>query len=190
MGRMDTIHFMEESDGDRRTDKGRTDFASVYKEYYPKVYGYVYRILLHQQNAEDIVSETFYKALLSFDSYDESKGTLSAWLCRIAHHCAVNFLLSKTYRSGISMEALMEEGRMPEEARNDWQDGTAEWEAWEILRRLSVKEREMLNYRYLLGMSNKEIAQELNIGEKAVSERYRRLLAKCRKIADNWENGS
>ena len=122
--------------------------------------------------------------------YDAGKASISTWLCGIAHHCAVNFLLSKAYRSGISMETLIEEGNFPEESRNDWEEGTDKWTLWEILRRLSVKERELLNYRYMLGLSNKEIAEKLQIGEKAVSERYRRLLAKCRKIAANEEDGS
>ena len=184
MERMKTIHFKGETDG------GETDFASVYKKNYRKVYNYVYRILLHRQNAEDVVSDAFYKAMLSFDSYDAGKASISTWLCGIAHHCAVNFLLSKAYRSGISMETLIEEGNFPEESRNDWEEGTDKWTLWEILRRLSVKERELLNYRYMLGLSNKEIAEKLQIGEKAVSERYRRLLAKCRKIAANGEDGS
>lgn len=184
MERMKTIHFTSEADGDE------TDFASVYKKHYHKVYNYVYRMLLHRQNAEDVVSDAFYKAMLSFDSYDTSKGSVSTWLCGIAHHCAVNFLRSKAHRSGISLEELIEEGNFPEEGRNDWEDGTDEWMLWEILRHLSVKEREFLNYRYLQGLSNKEIAEKLQIGEKAVSERYRRLLAKCRKIAADGEDWS
>ena len=98
MERMKTIHFTSEADGDE------TDFASVYKKHYHKVYNYVYRMLLHRQNAEDVVSDAFYKAMLSFDSYDASKGSVSTWLCGIAHHCAVNFLLSKAHRSRNSLK--------------------------------------------------------------------------------------
>ena len=52
-----------------------------------------------------------------------------------------------------------------------------------ILCKLSEDEREFLELRYALELSNREIGRLLNISEKAVSERYRRLLEKCRRLA-------
>lgn len=169
----------------------RPDFQAVYEENYSKVYNYVYRLLLHPQNTEDVVSEAFLKALEAWPRYDGSKASPSTWLCTIAHHCAMNFLSSAAQSRGVSLDALMEEGALPQEMENPWAEDSAESAVWDILSRLSLREREFLNLRYGMELSNGEIAERLGITEKAVSDRYRRLLSKCRKIAaaDRGEAG-
>ena len=160
-------------------------FEEIYEKYYGKVYNYVYQMILHRQNAEDVVSETFFKAMRAYSRYDRSKGAVSTWLCEIAHNCAIDFFRSQATRSHLSFEELMENGKLPEDTSGEWGEETAEWKAWEILSLLCARERELLSWRYFLGLSNREIALKLNISEKAVGERFRRLLAKCRNIVKN-----
>lgn len=161
----------------------KPDFRTAYEENYGKVYNFVYRMVLHTQNTEDIVSETFLKAMEAWPQYDSSKASPCTWLCSIARNCAVNFLRSGAYAKNVSMEALLEGGALPEASENPWGEDSAESAVWDILRHLTVREREFLNWRYVLDLSNGEIARKLGISEKAVSDRYRRLLAKCEKIA-------
>ena len=163
-------------------DKGR--FEEVYEEHYGAVYNYVYRILLHRQNTEDVVSETFFRAMRTFDRYDARKASLLGWLCGIAHNCAVDFLRAQTVRQSVSVEELAERGELPADPRGLWDTGSPEYEARELLRRLRAEERELLTMRYWLGLSDREIGQELGITEKAVSARFHRLLEKCRKLVN------
>ena len=53
-----------------------------------------------------------------------------------------------------------------------------------ILKQLSPQERELLTMRYFMEMKNGDIAEKLGIAPKAVSERLRRLLQKCRKLEE------
>ena len=53
-----------------------------------------------------------------------------------------------------------------------------------VLKQLRDEEREILLMRYIQGLKNSEIACEMGIAEKAVSERIRRALAKSRKIME------
>ena len=92
-------------------------------------------------------------------------------------------LRSAAARTSLSLEELLESGDVPEDTRNEWGEETAEWKAWEILRRLRVQERELLGLRYSWGLSNREIALKLGVTEQAVAGRFHRLLAKCREIA-------
>lgn len=55
-------------------------------------------------------------------------------------------------------------------------------ELFNILCRLTDAEKDFLGLRYGLEMSNDEIAKIMNITPKAVSDRYARLLNKCRRI--------
>ena len=174
---MKWLHFPGAHEEDR--------FGQVYEKYYRTVYNYVYRLLLHRQNTEDVVSETFLKAMQSFSRYDRKKGTVATWLCGIAHNCAMDSIRSAAVRTSLSLEELLESGKVPEDARNEWGEETVEWEAWEILRRLRVQERELLGLRYSWGLSNREIGLKLGVTEQAVVGRFHRLLAKCREIAKN-----
>ena len=160
-------------------NKGR--FEDIYEEHYGAVYNYVYRILLHRQNTEDVVSETFLKAMRTFDRYDARKASVLGWLCGIAHNCAVDFLRAHAVRQSLSVEELAD---LPADARNVWDTDSPEYEARELLRRLRADERELLTMRYWLGLSEREIGQALGITEKAVSARFRRLLEKCRKLVN------
>ena len=44
--------------------------------------------------------------------------------------------------------------------------------------------RELLTMRYTMNMSYKEMAEELGSNEKAVGKRVKRLVSKCRTIAE------
>lgn len=160
-------------------------FQAVYEEYYDRVYNYVYQLLLHRQNAEDVVSETFLNALNAWPRYDPERASVATWLCAIARHCASNFLRASARQARVSLESLREQGTLKEPAENPWEAGSAEECAWEILNQLSAEERGFLGMRYGMGLSNREVARILDISEAAAAKRYARLLDKCRKIAGN-----
>ncbi|UWG96478.1 sigma-70 family RNA polymerase sigma factor [Dehalobacter sp. DCM] len=61
------------------------DIAQLYKEYAQQVYKYLFSLCHNEQIAEELMQETFYRALKSLKSYD---GTckIYVWLCQIAKH--------------------------------------------------------------------------------------------------------
>ena len=69
-----------------------------------------------------------------------------------------------------------------QEEKSSFKDPSNE-RLYNILRHLSDDERDFLELRYSLELKNQEIANILGISVKAVDNRYRRLLEKCRKIA-------
>ena len=166
------------------THSQKTDrFEDVYENFYGAVYNYVYRILLHRQNTEDVVSETFIRAMRAFQSYDGKKGNVFGWLCKIAHNCTMDFLRAQAVRLSVPLEELMEREDFPEATCNKWDADSDKWQVWDILRQLRLSERELLTLRYWVGLSDREIGVRLGITEKAVSSRFHRILEKCRKLA-------
>lgn len=61
------------------------DIGQLYKEYARQVYKYVFSLCHNEEVAEELMQETFYRALKSLDRYD---GTCKVyvWLCQIAKH--------------------------------------------------------------------------------------------------------
>lgn len=159
----------------------KPDFQTIYDKYYDRIYKYVYTMLLHREDAEDIVSETFIAAYMAYEKYDPSISSPATWLSRIAHNRAVNYVKSAAYTK---------KAEMPEfyEPSDDSDDFPADIENNELVLRLyahlSEDEREFLNLRYAMELKDSEIAEMLDLNTKAVNKRYQRLLAKCRSILE------
>jgi len=63
----------------------RARFAELYEQNFERVYAFVARRLRDRAEAEDVVSDVFYKALKGIGGYEERDGVpFVAWLYRIA----------------------------------------------------------------------------------------------------------
>ncbi|MBR4455154.1 MAG: sigma-70 family RNA polymerase sigma factor [Solobacterium sp.] len=158
-------------------------FEQVYLENYSYVYNYVYMRLLHRENAEDVVSTVFTKAMTHYDSYDSSRSGIRTWLCNIARNAVTDFFRLKSNQAHVDIDTIIEPGI--EDEYNLLEDSVNQ-KLYRILSHLPDSEREFLALRYQKELSNDEIGNILGISGKAVSERYRRLLKKCRKIAEEY----
>ena len=152
-------------------------FTRIYQEYYRRVYNYAFSRLLRREDAEDATGEVFIALLKNIQSYDPQKGSVSTWVNRVAHN-AVEDYCRKFYRhKEVSSPA-------------DSKDAEGEWEpenevnqrVYSILRQLSEEERSFLAMRYEMNMTNSEIGELMGLTPEAVSQRYHRLLEKCRKV--------
>ena len=138
-------------------------FKELYEENYSYIYNYIYMQILHQQNTEDIVADVFMKAMTHFDGY-------------------VDFFRKSGRAETVDLE------NAPEVSVDDQYEflrDPVNTEVKRILEKLSKEERAFLSLRYGQDMKNEQIGLLYGINAKAVSERYRRLLAKCRKLAGN-----
>ena len=64
-------------------DRDFRNFDQIYRAYAVQIYRYLLSIGCPAQDAEDIMQETFVKALLRIDSY-RGDAQISVWLCQIA----------------------------------------------------------------------------------------------------------
>ena len=62
------------------------DFESIYRTYFQDVYLYIWRLSGDAHTAEEITSETFFRALRAIDSF-RGECELRVWLCQIAKNC-------------------------------------------------------------------------------------------------------
>jgi len=67
-------------------------FGELYDRYFDKIYRFIYYKTSHRQNAEDLTSQTFSKALEKINDFKiKSSGTFSAWLYRIARNNVIDY---------------------------------------------------------------------------------------------------
>ncbi len=168
----------------------KLQFEEVYASYYKKVYNYVYSILMNRESTEDVVSDVFLKVYQHLHEYDGNRASLSTWLYRIAHNAAIDLVKSAASQKETAVEEFvgeMEPSTLdPERTCDDFNQlmDIDNQKVFLIMQQLTEEERSFLNLRYALELSNSEIAQRMDSNEKAISERYRRLLAKCKKILE------
>lgn len=81
-------------------------FATLYETYLTPIYRYHYYRTFHKETAEDLASQTFMRALEHLRTYDERKGTFSAWLYRIARNLLIDHV--RAHRPTVDAEETLE----------------------------------------------------------------------------------
>lgn len=83
-----------------------TEFEKIYREYFSDVFLYVMSLSSNKQIAEDITSETFFKAMKALDSF-KYNCDIRVWLCQIAKNCYFSYLRKK--KKFVEMDVMIEQ---------------------------------------------------------------------------------
>lgn len=70
------------------------EFDRIYSTHFKSVFLYVMRLSGNEQIAEEVTSETFYKAINSADSF-RGDSNMRVWLCQIAKNTYFSYLKKK-----------------------------------------------------------------------------------------------
>lgn len=127
------------------------------------------------EDMEECVADVFIDLWKHPQKYDESRGSLKAWLSVIARNKAIDRYRQKTKIQTIPLEetVLAQMGVEPEmENREGLQEALAE---------LTEEEREILLRRYVYQQKPKEMAVALGLSVKQIENRLYRIKAKMRK---------
>lgn len=82
--------------------EGTTDWQSVYGEHSPAIFAFLLNRTGHRQDAEDLLQETFVRAMNAGDALRE-EGRMKAYLFSIAHNVMVNWYRKKSPEAMPSM---------------------------------------------------------------------------------------
>ena len=167
----------------------RIEFARLVEAYSGQIYRFALKMLQNQQDAEDILQETFIKAYRSLPKF-EGRSSLSTWLYRIGTNEALMFLRRKR-PDQISVEAPSgdDDDQAPLEIV-DWcclpEGELMSSEARVNLERSAAGLPETLRVAFLLrdieGLSTRETADVLDISETAVKTRLSRARLRLREM--------
>ena len=68
-----------------------TDFEEIYNTYFKDVYLYILRLSGNEHIAEEMTSDTFFKAMRAIDSF-RGDSDVRVWLCQIAKNCYYSYI--------------------------------------------------------------------------------------------------
>lgn len=148
-------------------------FATLYDTYVTQVYKFLYYKTYHKEIAEDLVSQTFMKAMEHIGSFDPAKGKFSSWLYRIAQNTFIDHYRARKFT--VSMDEVFNLAARGSEA------GTAEarfdlMRVQAYLASLDMETRDLITMRVWQGLSYAEISEITNKSEGAVKMAFSRAL--------------
>ena len=156
-------------------------FETIYEQYFPRVYSFIYRMCRDEDLAEELTQETFFQAFRSFPKY-RGESELFTWLASIAKYTFFSYM-RKNRRSGedVDIELLADTLLDPE---NDPEEKMQRKETVGAIRRalsrIPEKYRDVVVLRLYAELPFSEVADALNISEnsaKVIFHRAKKLLS-------------
>jgi RNA polymerase sigma-70 factor (ECF subfamily) len=162
-------------------------FRALVEEHSPMVFRVAYRMTGSEEDAEDVVQESFLKAHRSFARFD-ARSSFGTWIYRIAVNCAIDLIRRR--REGSAPSRRTEDGdfdpvdNLPSNAPppdRDALSGQIHRSVAAALTRLSPLERAAFVLRHLEGMPIEGIASVLQSRPNAVKQTVFRAVQKLRR---------
>lgn len=160
------------------------DFEELYREYFNDVYRYILKLSSSHHIAEEITSDTFFKAMRSIDSF-RGDCDIRVWLCQIAKNCYYSYL--KKQKKNASLEDYT-----PDECESIEESVADEYDAKRIKKALHEIEepyKEVFMWRVFADMSFKQIGQIFGKTENWACVTYHRAKTKILKKLEDENNG-
>lgn len=162
--------------------QGQQEFRTFYQEHLGMIYRYVYSKVGNRQEAEDLTTQIFMKAVRGVDM-TRGQQSMQAWLFRVASTTVTDYW-RQYYRTDVrSLEELLDagwEGPVEEEVLPASQ--TPAEKVQTILHLLPEQQQEVLTCRFLLHLSIKETALRMNITEANVKVTQFRALKRAAEL--------
>lgn len=149
----------------------------IYNQFHEKVQWYLLEKVGDKYLAEDLCSDVFVKVFDKYDSFDESKASLSTWIFTIARNTLIDYYRSRKVFEEVP-EDIATNSDIEEEACNS---ETLE-ELAKALEKLEEREREIVILRYYSGFSLKDIAIRMNISYAYVKLLHNKAINELEKL--------
>jgi RNA polymerase sigma-70 factor (ECF subfamily) len=160
----------------------RNEFARLVDTYSMQIYRLAMKMLADEQDAEDVLQNTFLKALQSIDNF-EGRSSLSTWLYRIAVNEALMTLRRHKPTVSVAMDYEDDDDELPHPTQfTDWcclperdlLSAEAKKHLDVAIRQLPEKLRVVFLLRDVEGLSIRETSEALDLTETAVKTRLLR----------------
>ena len=150
-----------------------TDFEKIYNEYFNDVYLYIKRLSGDEHIAEDITSETFFKALKSIDSF-RGECEIRVWLCQIAKNSYYTYVKKNSKVQDVDETELINLPDNKNNVENEVQSKLQAFAIQKVLHEIDEPYREVFMWRVYADLSFKEIAGIFNKNENWACVTYHR----------------
>ncbi len=162
-------------------------FGQLYDLYYQKIFGYIMHRVANVEVAQDITSETFFKALKNLHAFHWRNISFSSWIFRIATNEITNYYRKNKNYITVDIEDLSQHQSNEEDVREELMRAEEELARHEdflkmqaLMSELPDKYQQVLTLRFFEEKQINEIAEILGKKEGTVKSLLHRGLEKLR----------
>jgi RNA polymerase sigma factor (sigma-70 family) len=165
----------------RLREKDVKAFEYLYDNYSSAVYGIILKIVRSEDFAEELLNDCFLRIWDKIGDYDSSKGRLFTWILNISRNIALDKLRSKEYKIKIKTDDVSDNVLISDTHYSD--ANKPEFiGVKEILDKLPVEQKKLIDMMYFQGYSQSEIAEELSMPLGTVKTRVRAAMITLRQL--------
>jgi RNA polymerase sigma-70 factor (ECF subfamily) len=171
----DDLKLVKLAKGDKRA------FSLLYEKYFEKIFLFIFKRVQDEAASGDICQETMLKAMFNIDKYEDRGVPFSAWIYRIASN-EVNLYFRKSAKvKTVEIQEKHVKEILIEISVHDLSDEEEQERLIKALNSLEPEQSEIIDLRFFMGYSFKEIAEFYGITEPNAKMRVYRILERLKK---------
>jgi RNA polymerase sigma-70 factor, ECF subfamily len=153
-------------------------FGQLYDRHVRTIYDFIFYKTRHKETAEDLTSQTFFKALKNIQTVDSNRSILS-WLYKIAHNSVLDHYRTTRHQGDIDDCYDLSDDTDTVGALDNAEEAK---KVKEYLHKLTPIERDIVIMRVWQELSYKEISEAIGKTEANCKMIYSRTLKKLRTL--------
>ncbi|HET6528697.1 MAG TPA: sigma-70 family RNA polymerase sigma factor [Balneolaceae bacterium] len=172
-----------------RQIKSRDESAleELYELYKRLLFGMIFSIVKKREEAEDVLQEVFVNIWNKADSFDENRGNVYSWIVTLARNKAIDHLRSKAYKTQQKASISIHEPLFTLKGdKADPLETTIFSDRAELVKKalneIPESQKEVIKIAYFRGLTQSEIAEQLDIPLGTVKTRTRQGMIKLKSI--------
>lgn len=159
-------------------------FGALYNKYFEQIYLFIFKRVQDEAIAGDVCQDAMLKAMHNIKKYEDRGFPFSAWLYRIASNEVNLYFRAQKKMLTVQVEDRHVQSVMMEIKIGQTDDEDAQEKLVKVLSNLKPEHSEIIELRFFMQYSFKEIAEFYEISEANAKMRLYRILDKLKKTWD------
>lgn len=183
---------VDTEEGERRADAAMASagaFRAAYEAHVGDIYRYIFARVNNREEAEDLTTQVFMKALHGTD-WQRDATTIHHWLLQVARTTIADHWRAVYRLRTISLDGLREDGWEGPATTDEGdlaESAYAQIAVAAIMKHLPPRYQAVLRYRFLLNYSIRETAQQMDITEANVKIIQLRALRRAAQLSQQHD---
>lgn len=168
----------DEKDWIERAKEDPAAFQPLYDRYYEQIFKFIFYRISDEDQASDLCSAVFLKALLKIKTYEDKGFSFGAWLYKIACNETLQFFRQYKQQRAVMISQEFMEGLYPSEKEPD---DILLAKLQQAIQELDYQEVQLIELKYWEKRSYKEIAYIMSMSVANAKTKMHRIYKKLEK---------
>lgn len=156
-------------------------FSYLYDNYSKAMFGIIYNVVHHQEDAEDLLQQLFVKIWNNITSYDSSKGRLYTWMLNLARNLAIDHTRTRHEKMKSKIQSVNDsvyelKNHTSQNTENDFLGLNV------FINELKTDHKNIIDLVYFKGYTQEQVSNELNMPLGTVKTKVKQAITILREL--------